>query len=129
MDLTFLGPSVSSSQLANIAPSIYWLFDHPIDGSTSIYWMASSRWMVTLKIRLLGPILIRGLQGIKIWSICDHIKKIMTLDLSVNGFRGFNIFPPKSRESRISVVRARAYFLQNPKFSGGHKIRPVGLET
>ena len=37
---------VSSTLLANIAPSIYWLLDNSIDGSTSIYWMAASRWMV-----------------------------------------------------------------------------------
>ena len=67
----------------------------------------SSPKCTALEIRCLGPILIRGLWGIKIWSMCDHLKKIiMTLDPSVNGFRRFNIFPPKSRESRISVIDA-----------------------
>ena len=31
----------------------------------------------------------------------------MTLDLLVNGFRGFNIFPLKLRESQISVIDAQ----------------------
>ena len=35
----------------------------------------SSAKCMTLEIRLLGPTLIRGLWGIKIWSICDHLKK------------------------------------------------------
>ena len=50
--------------------------------------------------------------------------EIMTLDLSVKGVRGFNIFPPKLRESWFSAVGARAYFLQDPTFSGSHKICP-----
>ena len=50
----------------------------------------------------------------------------MTLDLLVNGFRGFSIFPPKLHESQISVFDSRANFVQDPKFSGGHKNRPSG---
>ena len=46
MDLTILGPYLSSNLFSKIAPSIYWLFDHPIDGSTAIYWMASNRWQL-----------------------------------------------------------------------------------
>ena len=37
---------------------------------------------------------------------------MMTLDLTVNGFQGFNIFPSKSPESQISVIDA-------PKIASG----------
>ena len=44
----------------------------------------------------------------------------MTLDLSVNGFRGFNIFPSKSRESRIFVIDA-------PKIASGASNGPTEI--
>ena len=81
MDLTFLGPSVSSNLLANIAPSIYWLFDHPIDGSTSIYWMASSRWMVaTTDHSGFGyEVLAVGRDGRDVYALRVNFKSIIIL--------------------------------------------------
>ena len=72
MDLTFLGPFVSSTLLAKIAPSIYWLFDHPKDGTTSIYWMASRRWMVATTVLVL---LLFHVSNIKVPNL-DELKKI-----------------------------------------------------
>ena len=56
-------------------------------------------------------------------------KKIGSLDIRFNDFPAFQIFSPKSRETRISVVDARAFFHWTQDFQEVIKSAPVSLET
>ena len=82
--------------------------------------MQSSANLVTF-----GPNSDKGAMGYQsLVHLWPFKKKIGSLFIRLNDFQAFPIFFPKSRETRISVADARAHFVLDSRFSGGHKIRP-----